>query len=75
MEAQNHKYLELLSAIAGHLGYKKLQQTDIDKFYSPQAHVDQLVVNYEMQRELLRVLKSTAQFVVEPKKDDPLGMQ
>ena len=49
----------MLSALARHLGYRKLEQTDIDKFYTPQAHEDQLLMNSEIQSELLRVLKNT----------------
>lgn len=33
-----HTYIELLSEMAKVLGYRRLQQTDIDRFYAPQAH-------------------------------------
>jgi hypothetical protein len=59
MQQYNHQYLELLSAMAMSLGYRSLQQTDIDKFYSPQAHGDQATLNAEVQNEFLRVLKET----------------
>ena len=55
----NHQYLELLSSIATCLGYKNLQQTDIDKFYSPVAHGDQAILTTKIQKELLRVLENT----------------
>jgi len=60
---QGHKYLEMLSAMATSLGFRKLQQVDIDKYYSPQVHQDQLVAQAELQAELLRVLKNTAYFL------------
>ncbi|MBI5076339.1 MAG: hypothetical protein HZB62_14395 [Nitrospirae bacterium] len=69
LENQKHKYLELLSAIAEDLGYKNLQQTDIDKFYIPQGHVDQAEMQGKIQTEFLRVLQNTAAFEVK-KKDD-----
>ena len=55
----NHKYLELLSAMASTLRYRRLQQTDIDKFYSPIAHGNIAQLNSELASELLRVLKAT----------------
>ncbi len=59
-----HKYIDMLSEVAQVLGYKKLKQTDIEKFYSPVAHGDQLQMNTLLQGELLRVLKNTASLVV-----------
>src|SRR5712664_1308158 len=41
-QAQGHKYLELLSVMAASLGFRHLQQTDIDKYYSPQVHGEYL---------------------------------
>ncbi len=65
-QVQDHKYLELLSEIARTLGFRRLQQTDIDKYYSPQIHLAQLSAQVEMQTELLRVLKKTSSlFVIE----------
>jgi len=58
-QQREHTYLLMLSAMARHLGYQKLEQTDIDKFYTPQAHEDQLLLNSEIQTEFLRVLKNT----------------
>jgi hypothetical protein len=68
-QLMGHKYLELLSAIAVDLGYKNLQQTDIDKFYIPQGHVDLFEWRGNIQKELLRVLQNTASFVVTKKED------
>jgi hypothetical protein len=60
--AWENKHVELLSEMATELRYGKLKQTDILKFYTPQSHTDQLVMNAEMQKELLRVLKNSASF-------------
>jgi Family of unknown function (DUF6680) len=70
VQAMNHKYSDLLFAIAQHLGYGKLKQTDIDKFYTPKGIADQRVLSGEIQQELLRVLKNTSAFVVTTKEDD-----
>lgn len=67
-EERVHTWLELLAAMAADLRYSNLKQTDLDKFYIPQGHVDQLDFQREVQAELLRVLKNTEHFVVEPKK-------
>lgn len=68
---RDHKYIELLSAMARDLGYQSLQQTDIDKFYSPQAHQNQIAASNEIQTELLRVLKSTQNIAIVPKPEEP----
>lgn len=57
-----HRHVELLSEMAQVLGYNDLKQTDIDKFYNPQAHGDESARNYEIQTELLRVLKNSRSF-------------
>jgi len=54
-----HLRIELLSEMAVALGYRRLSQTDIDRFYSPQVHATQGQLNQELQTELLRVLKAT----------------
>jgi len=69
LESWDHKYLELLSEIAKSLGYKKLQQIDIDKFYTPIVHGDQMTLNTKIQQEWLRVLENTERFLV-VKKDE-----
>lgn len=67
---RDHKYLELLSEIARTLGYSKLQQTDIDKFYLPHAHGNQAELSSKIQTELLRVLANTQALAVLPKQDN-----
>jgi hypothetical protein len=66
MQRFNHLYIELLSAMATSLGYRSIQQTDIDKFYTPLAYSDQAVMNAEIQKELLRVLRATASVPIFP---------
>ena len=65
--AQTYKYLELMSEMARELGYAKLQQTEIDKFYMPQVHADDANLNAAVRLEFLRVLQGSARFVVDPK--------
>ncbi|HMH17209.1 MAG TPA: DUF6680 family protein [Burkholderiales bacterium] len=67
----DYKSTELLSQMAQSLGYKSLQQIDIDRFYGPQAHTDEALRNYELQTELLRVLKSTERLSVERREEPP----
>jgi hypothetical protein len=71
-QSREHTYLLMLSAMARSLGYRKLEQTDIDKFYSPQAHGNQLELNYRCQTEWLRVLENTAKLEVTLKTKDVL---
>jgi hypothetical protein len=66
-QAREHVYLLMLSAMARELGYRKLEQTDIDKFYAPQAHFDQALMNHQIQTEFLRVLKSSGKIDFEAK--------
>lgn len=63
-QARDHIYLLMLSAMDRSLGYRKLEQTDIDKYYSPQAHGNQMELNYRCQTEWLRVLENTARVEV-----------
>jgi hypothetical protein len=55
----NHTYIELLSEMATVLNYRRLRQTDIDRYYAPEAHSKQAVLIQDVQTELLRVLKAT----------------
>jgi len=66
-QTQDHKYIELLSEMASVLGYRKLKQTDIDKFYYPQSYIDALLAQNEAQAQWLRVLKNTEHFLAEPR--------
>ncbi len=55
----NHKKIELLSAMAEHLGYGQLPQIELEKYYQPKGHYDWHKTTAEIQQELLRVLKNT----------------
>lgn len=62
MTLYGQKNLDLLLEMAKVLGYPDLKQTDIDKFYSPEAHGTQAQKNSDVQDELLRVLKNSKSF-------------
>jgi hypothetical protein len=47
-EIHQHTYINMLSEMAKVLGYKKLQQTDIDKFYSPEVYATQAAATQEL---------------------------
>ena len=64
-----HLQIELLSEMAICLGYRRLRQTDIDRFYAPQAHATQGALTQDLQTELLRVLKSTESLHATHRKD------
>lgn len=68
---REHKYLELLSEMARSLGYRAIQQTDIDKFYTPRGIAEQYEATTKLQQEMLRVFQNTARFLVEKKDDGP----
>ena len=70
-QATQHTYLNLLSEMAKVLGYKGLQQTDIDKFYRPMVHEKDDKENQELFDQLLRVLKNTESICLIPKTVDP----
>jgi len=68
-ELWEHKHVDMLSEMAQVLGYKKLKQTEIEKFYTPVAHGTQVELNEKIQREFLRVLENTAALVVTKKEE------
>lgn len=70
LQTQDHKYLQLLSEMASVLGYKKLQQVDIDKFYLPRVHGSFADAQAKTANEWLRVLENTHHFVVAARADD-----
>ncbi|MCL2413257.1 MAG: hypothetical protein FWC98_03865, partial [Bacteroidales bacterium] len=55
----NSFLLDLLSEIANSLNYKNLKQTDIDRFYCPQAFENEEVSKEILTKELIRVLART----------------
>lgn len=68
-EERVHTWLELLGAIAADLNYPTVKQTDLDKFYIPQGHVDQIELQLKIQNEMLRVLENTSSLVVNKKEN------
>lgn len=69
-----HKYIDLISAMAQSLGYISLAQTDIDKFYQPQSHVDLAQLQLKTFQAFSRVLENTEHFLVEKKSDEEKAM-
>jgi hypothetical protein len=67
LDLRDQKLVELLSEMARVLGYKNLQQVDIDKFYTPIAHQAQFLSSEKLLKEFQRVLENTSRFVTEPK--------
>lgn len=67
-EQWEHKHIDMLSEMGRVLGYKKLKQTEIEKFYTPVAHGTMAELNEKTQREFLRVLENSVSFG-ETKKD------
>ena len=63
------KYLDLLSEMARVLGYSEMSQTAIARFYSPIAHGNQAQLNFDIQLELLRVLKASQSIHVLPREE------
>jgi hypothetical protein len=62
MDQFRARYLTLLSGMARHLGYKTLEQVDIDQFYSPDAHGMMVTRQEALQNEFLRVLNASKSF-------------
>lgn len=68
-EEREHTWLELLGVIAEDLHYPTVKQTDLDKFYIPQGHMDQFELQGKIQNEMLRVLENTSSLVVNKKEN------
>ncbi len=64
-QERGHTWLELLSSMAEELGMSKLSATELDKFYTPQGHVDNYEFQQKIGQEWLRVLENTERFLVE----------
>jgi len=63
-DSQNSFRLDLLSEMANDLGYKDLKQTEIDRYYSPQAFGDQEKSKELLAKETLRVLTNSKAYGV-----------
>jgi hypothetical protein len=69
-QERDHTWIELLGAMSQELRYTKLSQTDIDKFYIPQAHVDDLEFQRKIAQQWLRVLENTEHLLVETRQPE-----
>ena len=61
-EERGHTWLALLQAMSIDLNYSKLTQIDLDKFYTPQGHVDDAEFQRKLGQEMLRVFESSEHF-------------
>ena len=68
---RDNKLLDLLTAMARDLGYKRLKQTEIGSYYSPQFYEDELTSGSKLRAEMIRVLENTSRIVTEPKSGGP----
>lgn len=71
IEQWERKKLELLSEIAKDLGYKGLQQIDIDKVYIPKGYLEETDLASSTLKQLLNVLTQIST-LLGPKKDDQI---
>lgn len=63
-QERDHTWLELLAAMAYELRYSRLSQTDLDKFYIPQGHADDLDFQRKIAQQWSRVLENTERLLV-----------
>lgn len=63
-DSQNSFRLDLLSEMANDLGYKDLKQTEIDRYYNPQAFGNQQQSQELLTKETLRVLTNSKAYGV-----------
>lgn len=68
-EERVHTWLEMLAAMSQELGFKRLSQVDLDKFYMPQGHFDDEQFQRKMGLLWQRVLENTERFAVVPRAD------
>ena len=68
-QQRDHRWLELLTAMAEDLHYSHISQTDLDKFYIPQGHADDIEFQRKVSQQWSRVLENTERFLVVPKDD------
>jgi hypothetical protein len=67
-EERVHSYIHLLSEMATALNYPKLQQIDIDKFYSPKIYARQAQINAQMQGEIMTFFRGALGLISEKQK-------
>lgn len=69
-EAVRHSWLNLLSALAKHLDYPNLSQTDADKFYFAQTNADLFRLDLDLKMRLLDALQGKGALSVKPQTDE-----
>jgi hypothetical protein len=62
-EERGHAYIQMLSDMASALRYRKIQQIDIDKFYSPTIYAQQAEMNAQMQSEMMSFLRTVTSLI------------
>lgn len=69
-QERDHTWIELIGAMAQELNYPKFSQTDIDKFYIPQGHADDIEFQRKISQQWSRVLENTEHFVVAKREEN-----
>jgi hypothetical protein len=69
-QERDHTWIELIGAMSSELNYTKFSQTDIDKFYIPQGHADDIEFQRKIAQQWSRVLENTEHLNIAPKKDE-----
>ncbi|MGA2668891.1 MAG: DUF6680 family protein [Ignavibacteria bacterium] len=69
IQNRKRKFLDLILEMSKTLGYTNINQTEFDKYYTPIYQAEQANLSYEIQRELLRVLKTTGVILTAPRID------
>ncbi|PMZ90483.1 MULTISPECIES: DUF6680 family protein [unclassified Pseudomonas] len=76
-QERDHTWIELIGAMSQELSYTKFSQTDIDKFYIPQGHADDIEFQRKISQQWSRVLENTEHLNVVSRKyekDSPPGI-
>lgn len=63
----HHTYIDMLSEMASELGFKKLKQTDIDKFYEPVSYSNQANANAQFASMVTSFFTSINKLIEEKK--------
>jgi hypothetical protein len=63
-QERDHTWIELIGAMSQELKYPQFSQTDIDKFYIPQGHADDIEFQRKISQQWSRVLENTEHLLV-----------
>ncbi|MED7669935.1 hypothetical protein GXB78_22245 [Pseudomonas moraviensis subsp. stanleyae] len=61
-QERDHTWIELIGTMAKELKYSNISQTDIDKFYIPQGHADDIEFQRKISQQWSRVLENQSIF-------------